>query len=339
MPDIAVIGAGLIGRRHADLIHRRGWLSALVDPAPAAQDYAQTLGVECFADLADYLTKNRPDGAVIATPNQLHLTHGTACIAAGVPVLIEKPLADTSEAGKALVQSARAAQVPVLVGHHRRHNPLIHTAKAAIAEGRLGRVVSVHGQFWLYKPDDYFDVGWRKQAGAGPVFINLIHDIDLLRYLCGDVVSVQARQANAVRGHEVEDTAVILLEFASGALGTVNVSDTIAAPWSWEMTAGENPAYPNTAEACYRIGGTEAALSVPDLRLWHHPTARSWWAPIEAETLTYEASDPLERQLDHFGEVITGATAPLVSAEEGLKTLQVTEAIQHAAVTGKIVDL
>ncbi len=69
-----------------------------------------------------------------------------------------------------------------------------------------------------------------------------------------------------MRGNPIEETAAILLSFANGALGTFSVSDTTAAPWSWELTARENPAYPATGQACYMIGGTEGALELPGLR-------------------------------------------------------------------------
>lgn len=98
------------------------------------------------------------------------------------------------------------------------------------------------------------------------MFINLIHDIDLFRHLLGEIVAVQARESNALRGNAVEETAVILLEFASGALGTVTVSDAVAAPWSWELTAGENPAYPRQDQSCYQIGGTRARSPFPGSR-------------------------------------------------------------------------
>lgn len=336
---LALIGAGLVGRRHAEVMAERGLLSVIADPTPQAEELAVALGVPWFAQAEEMLAVGGIDGALIATPNQLHLDHGLACIAAGVPCLVEKPIADTSAHAAQLVAAAEAAGVPLLVGHHRRHNPLIATAKAAIAAGRLGEIRLVNGQFWIYKPEDYFTQTWRQQQGAGPVFINLIHDIDLLRHLCGEVVRVTARQSSAARGFAVEDTAVLLLEFASGALGTVSVSDAVVSPWSWEFAAAENPAYPKTDGPCYMIGGSEGALSLPDLTFWSQPEGRSWWKPIAQERLTVAAEDPLVRQLDHFAEVALGAAQPLVSGREGLRTLVVVEAIKRAAETGLPQDI
>jgi predicted dehydrogenase len=216
---------------------------------------------------------------------------------------------------------------------------MIRKAREAIDSGRLGTILAVHGCCWLFKPDDYFDVPWRRETGAGPVLVNLIHDVDCLRYLCGDVVSVQAQESNAVRGNPVEETAVILLRFESGALGTVTVSDSIVAPWSWELTVGENPAYPRTGEACYLIGGTHGSLTVPYLDVWHNGGTRSWWEPIHRERLVYEAEDPLALQLRQFCRVIRKEEAPLVSGREGLETLRVVTAVKEAARTGGLVRL
>ena len=250
------------------------------------------------------------------------------------PILVEKPIADTSTGAETLVEAAEADDVPLLVGHHRRHNPLIAEAKAAIESGRLGDLVVVNAQFWICKPEDYYGPAWRRSKGAGPVFINLIHDIDLLRHLCGEVVRVQAKESSKTRGFDVEDTAVLLLEFENGALGTVSVSDIVPAPWSWELTAGENPAYPNVKTQCYTIGGTNASLSIPDLRMWRYEGPRGWWEPIASEALASEPADPLVRQLAHFVELIRGTADPLVSGREGLRTLRLIEAIKRAAATG-----
>ena len=226
---LAVIGAGLIGKRHAEHIAREpsAKLIAVVDPTAVGEQVATSLRSRWFRSLADLLAVERPDGVVIATPNQMHLTNGLEAVAAGLPAIIEKPIADNVADGLKLVEAAEAAGIPLLVGHHRRYNPMIRKAKEIMESGRLGRVLALNGQFWLMKPDDYFDISWRRQKGAGPVLLNLIHDVDLFRYLCGEVVAVQAQTSNIVRGNEVEETAVILLEFANGALGTVNVSDSV----------------------------------------------------------------------------------------------------------------
>ena len=331
---IAVSGAGLVGRKHADIVFSRGALDAIIDPDAAASDLAERYGCLWYHDVEDYLAAHKPGGMIIATPNQLHVEHGLACVRHGVPVLIEKPIADVPEAAATLIREAHLANIPILVGHHRRHNPIVKAAKAAIDAGKLGRIVSVHAQFWLYKPDEYFNPAWRRSKGAGPVFINLIHDIDLLRHLCGEIVRVQAVESNRVRGHGVEDSAVVILEFENGALGTVSVSDTIPAPWSWELTAAENVAYPKADAYCYTIGGQKGALSIPDLRLWSYSGNPSWWEPIDCQTVPAEKADPLHIQFEHFLDVIKRETSPLVSGEEGLKTLCVIDAIKAAAPTG-----
>lgn len=338
---LAVVGAGLIGKRHAEhaALVPGVVLSAIVDPSPVGRELADRLGAKSFASFAEMVATDRPDGVIIATPNQVHVANGLEAIAAGVPAIVEKPIADDVASATRLVEAAEKAAVPLLVGHHRRYNPMIQKAREIIEAGRLGRLLTLHGTFWLMKPDDYFDIGWRREPGAGPVFLNLIHDVDLFRYLCGEIVSVQAHESNAVRGHAVEETAVILLRFASGVLGTVNVSDSVVAPWSWELTTGENPAYPQQAQFCYQIGGTHGALTVPDLEFWSNPGKRSWWEPLVRERVPFTPEDPLTAQIRHFADVIRGDAQPLVSGREGLNTLKVIAAVKEASRTGRAVHI
>ncbi len=338
---VAVAGAGQIGQRHAQALRAAQVVSlaCIADPAPGAADFAAAMGVPHHPTLEAAIAAGGLDGVILATPNQAHLAGGLACIGAGLPVLVEKPLADSVASARQLVEAAEAAGVPLAVGHHRRHNPLITRAKTLIDEGALGRIAAVHGSTWLMKPDDYFDIDWRRQPGAGPIYINLIHDVDLLAHLCGPIVRVQAMESNAVRGFAVEDTAVILLRFASGALGTVTLSDTAAAPWSWEQTARENPDYPTTGQDCYRIAGTHGALALPDLALWRHPEARSWFAPIATTRFPVQIADPLLRQVEQFGAVIRDGAPPLVPGADGLRALRVVAAVKQAATTGMAVDL
>ncbi|TKD45108.1 MAG: Gfo/Idh/MocA family oxidoreductase [Mesorhizobium sp.] len=338
---LAVLGAGLIGKRHIQhvLAERSAQLSAVVDPSLVGETIAKEASVKWFTSFADMVAADRPDGIIVATPNQAHVQNGLEAVEAGVPALIEKPIADDIISGEKLIAAAEAKGVPLLAGHHRRHNPVMQKAKEVIESGKLGRVLVVNAMFWLFKPDDYFDISWRRERGAGPVFLNLIHDVDNLRYLFGDVAAVQARESNAVRGNAVEETAVILIEFKNGVLGTATVSDSVVAPWSWEMTTGENPAYPRTEQSCYMIGGTHGSLAVPSLEVWRNPGKRSWWEPLDQKRIEVDGEDPLVLQIRQFCNVIRGDEPPLVSGREGLETLRVIDAVKRSAATGERIKL
>ncbi len=338
----AIAGFGLVGQRHADAIKQVVGTSvcAIVDPSDAAKVAARGLNVAWYDDLQSMIHAEAPDGIILSTPTKLHVMQGVACVNAGIPVLIEKPLADDFNAAITLVELADRANVSVLVGHHRRHNPLIRKAHESIKGGKIGAVRAVQATCWFYKPDAYFDVAsWRKQSGAGPISVNLVHDIDLMRYLCGEIVSVQAQAAQSMRGYENEDVAAALLTFENGAIGTITVSDSIVAPWSWEMTSHEYPIYPTTSQSAYQVGGSHGALSIPDLTLWTHEEQRDWWTPISATSLAWDTSDPLINQMVHFAAVVRGKEAPLVSGREGLRSLEVVNAIQESAKSNKLVRL
>lgn len=339
---IALVGFGLIGRRHADIIRRAPGLQlhGIVEPSDIGRAAAKELGAPVFSSLDDMFKTDLPDGVVLATPTPLHLEQGLACIAAGCPVLIEKPIAVSSQEAHTLTVAADEARVPLLIGHHRRHNGMVKAAKAALESGAVGEIRAIQATCWFYKPDHYFEVApWRTKKGAGPISVNLVHDVDLLRHFCGDVRTVQAISAPSRRGFENEDLATAVLQFHSGAIATISVSDSIVAPWSWELTARENPAYPATSESCYLIGGSQGGLSLPDLRVWHHGAVPDWWTPISAQTLTCSMQDPLAVQMDHFAAVITGQEDPLVSGLEGLKSLEVVEAVAQSAATGREIEL
>ena len=343
--NIAVAGAGVIGRAHIAVIAHSSQcrLSAIADPSEAAQALAQEHGVPWFATLDQLLAAVSPDGVILATPNAMHVPQALQCIAVGVPVLVEKPIAHTVADAQKLVQATQAHQAKVLIGHHRAHSPIMRQAKAVIDEGRLGQLVSVVGSAMFYKPDDYFtQAPWRCEVGGGPILINLIHEIHNLRMLCGEIAQVQAMTSNAVRGFAVEDTASITFRFASGVLASFMLSDTAASARSWEQTSQENKAYASyDDEDCYVIAGTMGSLSVPTMRLKTYGKAedRSWFKPYQLSTVVLQREDPLRLQMDHFIRVIQGLDAPLVSAHDGLQNLRVVEAIAQAAATQQSVLL
>jgi len=339
---IAVVGFGLIGRRHAEVVRRSPKLSlaAIVDASVEGRAAAQDLETEIFSSLEEMLDKAKPDGVILATPTPLHMEQGLQCIEAGCPVLIEKPITVNSSDARKLAEKAEAAAVPLLVGHHRRHNGMVKAAKAALEQGEVGDIRAVQATCWFYKPDHYFEVSqWRTRKGAGPISVNLVHDVDLLRHFCGDVHTVQAIAVPSQRGFENEDLAMAILRFQSGAIASISVSDSIVAPWSWELTSRENPAYPATSESCYLIGGSRGGLSLPDLRVWRHDDEPNWWSPISARKLTCNMDDPLAVQMDHFSNVIAGRESPLVSGLEGMKSLDVVEAVALSSATGREVEI
>jgi predicted dehydrogenase len=342
---IAVAGAGTIGVAHIAVLKRspRCALSAIVDPSPGAVAVAEQAGVPLFTSLADLLAQARPDGVLLATPNHLHLPQALECIAAGVPILLEKPIATTLAEGLQLQKVVEDTQARVLIGHHRTHSPIMAKAKQVVDSGQLGRLVSVTGSAQFYKPDDYFANGpWRTQPGGGPILINLIHEVHNLRMLCGDISAVQAFASNATRGFAVEDTVAINLRFANGVLGSFMLSDTAASARSWEQTSQENKAYTTyTDEDCYHITGTQGSLAVPTMRIktYPRPEDRSWWKEFEVGTIGMVRDDPLKHQMNHFADVIEGKAAPLVSARDGVQNLRVTEAIAEAARTGLVVQI
>jgi predicted dehydrogenase len=241
-----------------------------------------------------------------------------------------------------LVEAAEVAGVPLLTGHHRNYSPVMAKAREIVAGGALGPIVAVVGTALFYKPDDYFDVGggWRREPGGGPILLNLVHEVNNLQSLVGDIVRVQAVASDATRRFPVEDTAAMVFTFANGALGTFLLSDTAASPRSWEQTSQENTsyaAYPD--EDCYHLAGTTGSLSVPTMRLRTFPGPRSWWEPFQSSVVHLERSDPLANQIEHFAAVIRGETEPICSGRDGLKTLRVVDAVVEAARTGRPVDL
>jgi predicted dehydrogenase len=338
---IALIGAGGIGRPHAErmLRHPDVALAGIADPTPAGRAYAESIGVPWFAQPEALLDLTKPGAALVATPNATHASIGLACIERGIAVLMEKPVTDTLADAERLCAGAERAHVPLLVGHQRRHSIRVRTAKAWISAGRIGRPVAAHAMATWLKPDDYFDVAWRRERGGGPVLINLIHDIDVLRHLLGEVASVQAVASNAVRGFAVEDTAALLLRFANGALATLITSDATPAPWNYDMGAGELERFPQQdADAIY-LCGTEGSLTLPQLRLWRYAGARGWAEPLTQERTPPLRADPYDEQLRHLRAVVEGREAPLCSGRDAMATLRCALAVHEAAASGATVTL
>lgn len=325
MTRLLLAGTGLIGHRHLTHIedHPDLTLAGIVDPDPARRAHPTAPG---FATIEEV---DLPcDGLVIATPTDTHAPLAIAAMQRGWDVLIEKPLAETLMAAQSIIDVEQVSGRRVLVGHHRRHHPRVERLKEIIASGKLGRPVGASLMWYMRKPDDYFDVSWRSGMNGAPVKQNLIHDVDILCWLFGDVQEVVGLGGNPVRQAARTEHGGVVLRFTSGVIVTIAFADTTPTPWGFEAGTGENPTIAFTGQNAMHIACTEGAIEFPSLRTW---TGAADWAatPTPAETDIAEGS-PLIRQLEHFADIIAGQCAPRVSAADGYRALEATLRIEAA---------
>ncbi|MBM1173052.1 Gfo/Idh/MocA family protein [Microvirga arabica] len=335
--NILLSGPGLIGRQHAELLsnHPKCHLGGVVAPPSEPNlTFCQSLEVPLFKDIGEALTSDNFDGVIISSPNNFHAEQATVCVQNGIPALVEKPVTDTLESARDLADLSEQTGIPILVGHHRTYSTLLEAAEKFLRSVEFGRPVALQGSALFHKPTQYFlDGPWRTRMGGGPLLINLIHEIGIMRLLFGEIASVFADASNSVRGFEVEDTVAITLRFTSGALGSFLLSDVAASNKSWEMTSGENRKYPHyPASDCYHFAGSNGSLDFPSMRVRYYSgnLEPSWWSPFEEEELDFIPDDPLRRQLDHFVDVIHTNAMPKVSARDGYKNMLVVQAINKS---------
>ena len=332
MNRLAVIGGGVIGSKHAELIsnYQGTELVGISDIDKRVNSIAEQYKVAFYNDLEELLLAQKPDGVIIAVPNSQHQAVARLCAKYKVHMLIEKPIADSIESAEQITEIVESEKVHVLIGHHRRHSSLVKKTKDLINDNDFGKLIGVSMLWALYKPEGYFGVDWkRKKPGGGPLLINLIHELDLLRHLCGEIVEVYAKASSTTRQFEVEDSIVISLEFANGALGNIFASDSSPSPWSYESTTHENKYYYPVDENCYYFLGSKQSLTFPKMELWNYESKESsgWQYPIHKSTKVPEDVDPLVEQLKHFCDVIKGDALPYVSCRDAKKSLTVVLSI------------
>ena len=341
---LALFGVGLIGLRHIEIAAAEEQCSivAAADPQESARDAVERSGAKFYLDYQQLLAEELLDGVIVATPNSTHAPVGIAIAQAGLPMLMEKPFTDTVAAGEALLAAAQSAGVAIAVGHHRRFDPSVQLAHKMLTQGVLGQLTAMHFLWSTRKHASYFDAQWRTQRpGGGPILINLIHDIDLMRHFGGEVTRIYAELGHDARGFEVEDVIAATVRFASGAIGSIVASDASPSPWSWELGSGENPLMPATGRNCYRLMGTQGSLALPRLELWRHADIEhgSWREAIAMVEHNVGPRHALSQQLKQFIRVVRGLEEPRVSGADGLATLVTTAAVTRSGESGAPVEL
>lgn len=294
---IGVVGAGIMGCNHARVLAdlRGAELVGVVDPNVGQTEFVgRTLGCDTFADLQKLLDHG-VDAVTIATPTHVHRDVALACIARGVHVLVEKPIASSVQQGYELISAARRAGVTLMVGHVERFNPAAQAIKDAIrSDDILSIAITRVGPF----PP--------RMSNVGIVIDLAVHDIDLIRWFTGsEIVEVQPQLSNA--RSEREDIALLQFRTASGVLAHINTN------WLTPFKA-------RTVQVA-----TKRKYLVGDL-LTRQVTEYFGFQPDGSYSMRHIPvgySEPLRAELAAFVNAVRTGAKPLVGGEEGVASLEI----------------
>jgi UDP-N-acetylglucosamine 3-dehydrogenase len=325
----AVLGLGMIGRHHARLLQA----SPRVDFAGAADPGGDRFGAVgdprlVYASLDALLAAGPVDFAIVAVPTEEHLPAVRKLAAAGIHVLVEKPLAATGAEGRELIALVQAAGVHGAVGHVERFNPALLELRRRLTGGQLGRPFVIATERLGPFPDRVRDVGVVKDLAT--------HDLDLVRWLGGSPVARVAAETQHRMGREHEDLVLV-----TGALRE-GVAFTCAVDWL-------TPAKVRRTRVLGERGMLVADTLTADLTFFANGELRSEWAASEQARGVSEGDmtryalarrEPLLAELEAFCDLLVGMPdAPVVTLAEGLETVRCAEAVLASAAAGQTVEL
>lgn len=316
-------------------------LTAICDQNDKYKNKAKKYGLNFYNDYKNMITKENLDGVILALPNQLHSQAVRHCADVGLHILVEKPIADNLEDAKKIIKIENENETKILVGHHRRFSNYIRQAKKIISSNQIGQFVGINVMWNTLKPEEYFDKEWRVKEGGGPLNINLIHDIDDLRYIVGDIYSISAESSKKNRGFEVEDSAAILIKFKNGGLGTILLSDCTPSPFYYGAACQEDDKHSPSLQDCYYIFGTEACITMPSLKKFYYndEERKGWHYSLSRARIEVERNDPLFEELRHFIQVIKENKKPIISPQDATDSLKAIIAVKKAVKEGKRIIL
>lgn len=280
--------------------------------------------------LAALLDQTPLDIVCIGSPSGVHADEIALAAARGCHILCEKPLDITLERVDTAIEAVERAGVSLGLFFQDRCTPAFREVREAIVAGRLGRILLVDARVkWYRAPEYYTTAAWRGTPsldGGGALMNQGIHTVDLLLYLLGDVAAVQARAATVLHEVAVEDTLVATLEFASGAIGTL------------QATTAAYPGYPRRVE----ITGTEGTVVLEhdrivgwDLRSGHVEGTTLTSATKSASTAVVADASPHRRVVEDFLDAVQTHRRPACDAREGRRSIAVAEALYGSARTGE----
>ncbi len=309
MTAVAVVGTGMWAPRLAEAAGRAGLdvAACFSRSENRRREFAERFDCEPAASLEDAIEHPGVEGVLLVTPNDVHEEQALACAERGRHVFVEKPIADSVEAGERMSEACDAAGVALMVGHAFRRLGAARRVKELLDDGALGDVVLAEANMSL--PGSFKPEAWRatrERNPGGPIMQLGIHHVDTLSYWLGPVRRASGRFAHVHTPADIDDVGVVTLEFESGALGSL---------------AGS---YVSPKTLSLRLLGTGAVLDYrTDFSVW--PDARALdgvtTLTLDGEPVEFEERDMLAEELAEFGRCIRGDDRPETGADEGLAAL------------------
>jgi UDP-N-acetyl-2-amino-2-deoxyglucuronate dehydrogenase len=309
MTGIAIVGTGMWAPRLAAAAGRAELelVTCFSRDETRCTEFGERFECEPAASVEEAIGHPDVEGVLLVTPNDVHEEQALACAERGRHVFVEKPIADTTEAGERMRRACADAGVTLMVGHAFRRLGAARRVKQLLDDGALGRVVLAEANMSLpgsFKPGAWR--GERERNPGGPIMQLGIHHVDTLAYWLGPVQQASGRFAHVHSQADIDDVAVVTLEFESGALATLTGS------------------YVSPKTLSLRLLGTEAVLDYrTDFSVWPDAAALDGVTTLTlgGEAVAFEERDMLADELAEFGHCIRGEAAPVTGAEEGLAAL------------------
>ncbi len=314
---IVVIGAGVMGKNHARVLYGMGHLAGIVDmDTDAAKITAKRFNVPWSKDFENL----EFDAAVVATPTTTHYTIAKKLIENGKHVLVEKPFTHNIEKGLELIDLAREMDVVLEVGHIERFNPIVDFFKKLNNREKL---ITVGAKRVSGFPSRIRDVGVVMDLG--------VHDIDVLRYIVGEIVEVYAR-GGRIKSEKYEDHASIVLTFRDGKTGYIETN--------W-LTPKKIRRLWLTFEEYYAEGdyiGQWVEISSSQLKYDEFNTY-DIEVDLNIKHINLRRTEPLKIELSDFVDSIKSHRTPLVTGEDGVAAVKIAQAALKSMKSGRIIEL
>ncbi|MFJ5624156.1 Gfo/Idh/MocA family protein [Peribacillus loiseleuriae] len=335
---VGVIGCGSIAKyRHLPEYHANKQIEivAVCDIVEErAEKMAAQYGAKAFVDYKEVLKLKEIDAISVCLPNYLHAPVSIDALNAGKHVLCEKPMATSKEEAEAMIQAANINEKTLMIAHNQRFVASHQTAKQIINSGKLGKIYSFKTTFGHPGPEAWSVDGadsWffnKKQAFIGAMGDLGVHKSDLMRYLLGEFTEVGAFiETNAKKNTEVDDNAVCILRTESGIIGTLTAS------WAY-VSGGDN------STVIYGENGTLRLEADPEYSLIEeYRDGKVIHHKLDKIQTNEDGGQTNSHVIDHFVESISENKEPLITGEEGLKSLKIILAALESQETKKIISL